>query len=67
MRIDISDLNTNPKRVRVYSTPTRKIHEVPTRRGTSTTRQFPSGPGFELIDTSGDNCVARQRALIGDP
>ena len=39
---------------------------VPTRNGSTTVRQLPSAPCFERTETSGDESVARQGALIGD-
>ena len=34
--------------------------------GTIITGQFPLVVGFEPIDTSGDDGIARQRAFVGD-
>lgn len=65
MGIDISNLN--PKTARVHSALIYRIHKVSTRRGITTTSQLPLGPNSELTNTSGDNGVARQYALIGDP
>ena len=51
--------NFNPKFVRVYSILIHGTCGAPARKGTTTTRQLPSAPDFEVTDASGDNGVTR--------
>ena len=64
--IDIRSLNTVNNLAGVHSTLVHRAHGILTRRGTTTTRQFVSGPGLELTGTPRGDSVARQRALVGD-
>lgn len=68
MEIDCS-LNPNPELARTSSVLIHRTHGVPTTSLESTTgsRRLPPAPGgVELAGTSGGNCVARQRVLVGD-
>ena len=59
-------LSPSPKLTSVQSTLIHRTHGALARGGTTTARQRSLAPDFGLIDTSGNNTVARQRALVCD-
>ena len=60
--------NSNPRKLaRVHPALIHGTHGVPTEDGTSLTRRLLSAPCFERTKMSGDEGIARQRALVGDP
>ena len=59
-------LSPNTKLARVHSKFIHKVRGVLTRKGATVVSQPPSATSLELINTSGDNSVARQRALVGN-
>ena len=65
MGIDCS-LNPIPKFASVHLIPIHGTRGAPTRNSGTTIRQLPSAPCFERTDTSGDESVVCQRALIRD-
>ena len=63
--IKVGDCNPR-KLARVHSTLIHGTHGVPTEGGTTLTRRLLSAPCFERTKMSGDEGIARQRALVGD-
>ena len=59
-------LDPNCKLARIHFILIHRNRGVPTRVGTTTTRQIPSLPKFEGTGTSGNDGVPRERALVGD-
>jgi len=59
-------LNRNPIAT-ALSIPTRRTHEVPTKRGSIATRRSPLPPRVEQTDVSSVDSMARQRAPVGNP
>ena len=54
------------KLYRVHSMLIHKVHDVPTRKGTTITCQLPPAPCFERTEMSGGDGGARQCALVGN-
>ena len=65
MEVDRS-LDRDPKFTRPISMLLCKTHGVRTEWVTIATCRMPSGPNVDRTGVSRDDCVARQRALVGD-
>ena len=66
MEVDRSLRPNYPRSARVYSILTRRTRRTSARNAITTIRRPPTAPSFERTHTSGDEAVARKRALVGD-